>query len=151
MDKRRCVACRAVFTVRAQTPEQRYCSSPGCQGERRRRWQREKRRSDPDYRENQRQAQQRWASRHRAYWRHYRGEHPDYTAANRAKQRERDRRRRERKAQLAVPRGGCDLAKSDASAPDYLAFSGTYRLVPVTRQLAKMDVWTVEIHPISEV
>ncbi len=147
MSKRRCVACRAVFTVRAQTPKQRYCSAPGCQRERRRRWQREKRRSDPDYRENQRQAQQRWASSHREYWRRYRAEHPEYTAANRTRQRERDRRRREHEA---LPSARVDLAKSDASTPDSLAFSGTYRLVPVTRQLAKMDVWTVELHPISE-
>ena len=147
MDKRRCVACRAVFRVRAQAPEQRYCSASACQRERRRRWQREKRHSDPDYRENQRQAQQRWASSHREYWRRYRAEHPEYTAANRAKQRERDRRRREREAS---PRARVDLAKMDASTLDSLAFSGTYRLIPVTRQLAKMDVWTVELHPISE-
>ena len=146
MDKRRCVACRAVFTVRAQTPEQRYCSAPGCQRERRRRWQREKRRSDPDYRENQRQAQQRWASSRREYWRRYRAEHPQYTAANRTKQRERDRRRRELES---VPSARVNLAKSDASTPGSVAFSGTYRLVPVTRPLAKMDVWTVELHPIS--
>jgi len=90
MDKRRCVACRGVFTVRAQTPGQRYCSAPACQRARRRRWQREKRRTDPDYRENQHQAQQRWAARQGAgYWRRYRAEHPEYTAANRAGQRER--------------------------------------------------------------
>ena len=146
MDKRRCVACRAVFTVRAQTPEQRYCSAPACQRERRRRWQREKRRSDADYRENQRQAQQRWAASHGEYWRHYRAEHRDSTATNRAKQRERDRRRREREWAPAVR---ANLAKSDASPPDSLAFSGTYRLIALTPQLAKMDVWTVEIHPIS--
>jgi len=145
MSKRRCAACRALFTVRAQTPQQRYCSAPACQRERRRCWQREKRRSDPDYRENQKQAQQRWASRHGEYWRCYRAEHPEYTAANRAKQRERDRRRREHEASPAR----ADLAKSDASSPDSPTFSGTYRLVPVTCQLAKMDVWTVELHPIS--
>ena len=108
MDRRRCAACRKVFTVRAQTPQQRYCSAPGCQRERRRRWQREKRRSDPDYRENQRQAQQRWASSHREYWRRYRAEHPEYTAANRIGQRERDRRRREHEA---LPSARVDLAK----------------------------------------
>ena len=147
MDKRRCVVCRAVFTVRAQTPQQCYCAAPACQRERRRRWQREKRRNDPDYRENQRQAQQRWAAGQPQYWRGYRAKHPEYTAANRAQQRERDQRRREREA---APSAGVDLAKSDASARDSHIFSGTYRLIPVTRQLAKMDVWTVEIHPISE-
>ena len=148
MGKRRCVACRAVFTVRAQTPEQRYCSAPGCQRERRRRWQREKRRSDPDYRENQRQAQQRWASSHRGYWRRYRAEHPEYTAANRIGQRERDRRRRERES---APPARADLAKSDASTPDSRAFSGTYRLIPVTgRNLANEDACLVKIAVLSD-
>ena len=147
MDERRCVACRRVFRVRAQTPKQRYCSAPECQRERRRRWQREKRGSDPDYRENQVRAQQGWAKRHPEYWRHYRAEHPEYSAANRAAQRERDRRRRDREA---TPRGSGDLAKMDASPALSSALSGTYRLIPVTRGLAKMDAWTVEIHPISE-
>lgn len=147
MDKRRCVACRGVFTVRAQTPGQRYCSAPACQRERRRRWQREKRRSDPDYRENQHQAQQRWAAREGAeYWRRYRAEHPEYTAANRAGQRERDRRRRAREGSPATRAG---LAKMDASAPLSEPPSGTYRLVPVAAPLAKMDVWTVELHRVS--
>lgn len=147
MDKRRCVSCRKVFSVRAQTPGQRYCSAPGCQRERRRRWQREKRRSDPDYRENQRQAQRRWAGSHREYWRRYRAEHPEYTATNRTRQRERDRRRREVEAPVRACAG---LAKRDASTPDPRALSGTYRLIPLTRQLAKMDAWTVEIRPLSE-
>ena len=93
-DRSRGGGCMACHVMGAQTPEQRYCSAPACQRERRRRWQREKRRRDPDYRENQRQAQRRWASHHREYWRGYRAEHPEYTAANRARQRERDRRRR---------------------------------------------------------
>jgi len=107
----------------------------------------QKRRTDPDYRENQHQAQQRWAARQGAgYWRRYRAEHPEYTAANRAGQRERDRRRRAREGPL-VTRAG--LAKMDASAPLSEPPSGTYRLVPVAAPLAKMDVWTVELHRVS--
>lgn len=97
MEKRRCAACRRAFYPRAQAPGQRYCSAAACQRERRRRWQGEKRRSDPAYRENQRRAQRSWAERHPEYWRGYRAEHAAYVAANRARQRERDGRRRGRR------------------------------------------------------
>lgn len=146
MENRRCAVCRRIFCPRAQAPGQGYCSAPACQRERRRRWQERKRRSDPDYRENQRRAQRRWAERHTEYWRCYRAEHPVYVETNRQKQRERDRQREGRRG------GGEDeaaLAKSDASTSITQPFSGIYRLIPVTAGLAKMDVWTVEIHSVS--
>jgi len=143
MDRRRCAACGRMFRCRAQAPRQRYCTAPACQRERRRRWQHEKRCSDPDYRDNQAQAQRHWCERHPEYWREYREQHPDYVAGNRARQRERDRRRR--------AAGACPvLAKMDASAVDAPFASGTYRLTPVLGAgLAKMDAWTVEIALLS--
>lgn len=110
---------------------------PACQRERRRRWQRRKRRNDPDYRENQTRVQRSWAQRHPEYWRTYRAEHPGYVEKNRAKQRERDRRR--------AGGGEAALAKMDASGEISRPPSGTYRLIPVAGGLAKMDAWTVEI------
>jgi hypothetical protein len=142
MKKRRCAACHRLFCPRAQAPRQQYCSAPCCQRERRRRWQQGKRRSDPDYRENERRAQRSWAERHPEYWRGYRAEHPTYVEANRVKQRERDRRRRERRR----ADGEAVLAKSDASTLMTQPLSGTYRLIPVTAGLAKKNAWTVEIH-----
>lgn len=145
MENRRCAACRRDFYPRAQAPRQQYCSAPACQRERRRRWQEEKRRHDADYRENQARVQRSWAERHREYWSGYRAEHPTYVERNRAKQRERDRRRRRE-------RGGREatLAKSDASTPIIQPPSGTYRLIPVARGLAKMDAWTVEIRALPK-
>jgi hypothetical protein len=144
MQKRRCAGCRRVFRPRAQVPKQRYCSAAACQRVRRQRWQREKRRTDADYRENQAQAQRRWAERHPGYWCRYRAAHPAYTAANRSQQRERDRRRRGRADNGPV------LARSDASRPVSAPPSGTYRLIPVTvPRLAKRDGWTVKIHAVS--
>lgn len=110
-----------------------------CQRERRRRWHRNKLRSDDDYRANQVQAQQAWAGRHGEYWREYRAGHPDYTEHNRLEQRRRDRHRRATR-----------LAKMDASTPIHAVPSGTYRLVPETvGDLAKLDAWTVKITVIS--
>jgi hypothetical protein len=142
-----------VFVARPQNRDQHFCSGAACQRERRRRWQREKRGSDPDYRENQARAQRRWAQANRGYWRAYRKAHPEYAARNRAQQRERDRRRgaeRGRAVEGEDASGG--LAKSDASGAISLVPSGTYQLIPVSLagvRLAKMDAWMVQIRTLS--
>ena len=140
MADRGCESCGLVFRPRPQTPGQRYCGKPACQRDRRRRWQREKQRSDPDYRDNQRRAQRAWSAQHDAYWRDWRERHPEYCERNRARQRLRNRQRRAVAA----------IAKMDASAPVSAVPSGTYRLVPAGGGgIAKMDAWTVKIAVIT--
>ena len=139
MESRQCVACGQAFRPRPQTPRQSYCAAAECQRERRRRWQQAKRRSDPDYRDNQARAHRAWCSRHRGYWREYRRTHPQYAARNRTRQHERDGRRRAR-----------HLANMDASTPGLPLPSGTYRLaLAAASDLAKMDAWTVQITLLS--
>src|ERR1700758_1017801 len=143
MERRRGAACGEAFRPRSQLPAQKYCSASACQRARRRRWQRAKRESDADYRENQARAQRAWAQNHRDYWRAYRRTHPQYCESNRkaARQRQRDRRR----AAIAA-----EFAKMDASAAGTPVPSGTYRLVPAAAPgFAKMDSWTVEITLVS--
>ena len=96
MERRHCAGCGRAFRPCSQVPGQRYCGTPGCQRERRRRWQQAKHASDADYRENQARAQRAWAQNHSEYWREYRRLHPEYCERNRnaARQRQRDRRRR---------------------------------------------------------
>jgi hypothetical protein len=107
---------------------------------RRQRWQKAKRHSDADYRENQARAQHAWAQGHRGYWREYRRTHPQYCESNRAAARQRQRRRR---------RAG-RFAKMDVSTPFSRVPSGTYRIVPATaEEFAKMDAWIVEMTLIS--
>jgi hypothetical protein len=142
MQKRPCRACRKKFEPKAQTPEQCYCDDERCQRERRRLWQKNKRRSDPDYLENQRRVQRDWTERNSDYWTRHRAQHPECAERNRLKQRERDAKRRKAKSAPAV------LAKMDASTSFLPVPSGTYRLIPVQSSqmvLAKMDAWTVEI------
>ena len=93
MGKRRCAACGCLFVARRNVPQQRYCAKRACQRTRRRRWQRQKLKTDADYRANQAAAQQRWRERHPEYWRAYRQRHPAYTARKRAQQSERNQRR----------------------------------------------------------
>jgi hypothetical protein len=93
MAKRRCAACGDLFVPRRNVPQQRYCSKPACQRTRRQRWQRQKLKTDADYRANQAAAQRRWRERHRAYWRRYRQSRPEYAERNPDRQGERNRRR----------------------------------------------------------
>jgi len=146
MERRRCAACGQAFRPRSQVPQQCYCSEAACQRERRRLWQRAKRASDADYRENQARAQRAWVANHREYWREYRRRHQRYCERNReaARQRQRDRR------QAAPSATVTEFAKMDASTPEKAVPSGTYRLVPATAaEFAKMDACLVEITLIS--
>jgi len=83
MGERRCAGCGEAFWPRLQVPDQEYCGKADCRRARRRRWQRGKRESDADYRDNQARAQRAWARKHRGYWRAYRSENREYAQAER--------------------------------------------------------------------
>ena len=139
MGIKRCLACGDTFRSRPQVPDQSYCSTLECQRERRKVWQRERRRSDNDYRDNQARAQKKWLLSHPAYWKRYRATHPEYAENNRAQQRTRN-----------AARAAGLIAKSDASMPISPLVSGTYRLSPAqAEEIAKMDAWIVRITLLS--
>ncbi len=147
MGKRRCAACGCLFVPRRNVPQQRYCAKRACQRTRRRRWQRQRLQTDADYRANQAAAQRRWRERHPAYWRAYRQRHPEYTARNRAQQSERNQRRRQGATGPSPP----SIANMDVCELETPVFSGTYRLIPVTRPgIANMDAYIVKMQVISE-
>jgi len=146
MAKRRCAACGSLFVPRRNVPQQRYCSEPGCQRTRRRRWQRQKLKTDADYRANQAAAQRRWRTRHPEYWRRYRQSRPAYAERNREQQRERNRRQRMAGTGPSPP----VIANMDAYHSQKPVRSGTYRLVPVAGPgVAKMDAYLVEMQVLS--
>ena len=136
---RRCAACGQHFNPLPQVPGQTYCSDPECQRDRRRRWQREKQRSDPDYRDNQVRSQKKWAQDHPDYWRRYRQANPDYVERNRERQLSRNEKQR-----------AAEFAKMDAPALPLSPPTGRYRLIPVSDdEIAKRDEWIVEITVLS--
>ncbi len=138
MDIKRCAGCSRRFEVCPQVPKQCYCSAPRCQRERRRRSQRDKRKSDPIYKDNQLRAQQAWSKRNKNYWHDYRLAHPEYCKRNREMQGGRNEKRKKL------------IAKMDVSGPNFPMYSGIYRLEPIDREgIAKMDAWIVEINFIS--
>ena len=120
--------CRRLFLPDPRVKGQRYCSKKECRRVRKRQWQRQKIKNDPDYRSNQRDAQQCWTEHNRDYWRRYRDQHPGYVQRNRLLQRERDRNRR-----LA------HLAKMDPLKDISSIKPGSYYLIPAKRNLVKMD------------
>lgn len=129
-EMKRCAnpCCRRLFLPNPRVKNQRYCNREECQRVRRRLWQREKMRSDPDYRANQQDCQKRWRKQNPDYWRQYRMEHPQYVERNRLLQRKRDKKRRVQ-----------NLAKMDALERVSLLESGIYYLIPEGSDLAKMD------------
>lgn len=121
----KCIHCGRLVPANPRVKHQRYCGAKGCQRARKAKWQREKLAADPDYRANQREAQQRWREANPAYWKNYRAGHPGYHLRNRLMQRKRDLSRRQD-----------GLAKMDASNVSPRLGLGEYYLLP---RLAKMD------------
>ncbi|MGB6068393.1 MAG: hypothetical protein WBG50_26585 [Desulfomonilaceae bacterium] len=131
------MACGDLFDPSPRVKNQAYCSKPACQRERKRRWHRQKMADDPDYRDNQRDAQKRWREAHRGYWRTYRDSHPQYVQRNRERQRSRNQERRVRLH---------PIAKMDASSNESTIVPGIYQLIPLGLDtVAKMDAINVEI------
>jgi hypothetical protein len=62
--------------------KQRYCGNQDCQRARKRKWQKEKLSTDPDYKANQRDCQREWHQRHPGYYEKYRKEHTAYCERN---------------------------------------------------------------------
>jgi len=79
--QKRCWHCRKRFVAKCN-PKQHYCGAAKCQQIRKNRWEKNKRQSDPDYRENQRRAQQAWSNRNRGYWPVYRQKNRGAEAKN---------------------------------------------------------------------
>lgn len=131
--KRCCACCGKPFEPPPQVPAQAYCSSPVCQRARKRLWQRNKLRSDPDYRVNQRAAQHAWTRRNPTYWRHYRSTRPECAQRNRRRQQARDQKRKSHLAKMDV----CNLP------------TGLYRITwqPAFPKRTR-DSWVVEIRPV---
>ena len=125
-----CTNCGMPFQPRPQGPNQVYCSSPKCQRARKQRWQQDKLRSDPDYRESQRDAQRAWLARNPGYWASYRARKSPTRGVS---------------GNPIVQHQHSGSAKLDVS----LLPSGLYRLRQITDSpLATPGGWLVELLPV---
>jgi hypothetical protein len=143
MHTRYCVQCHGTFIPR-RNPNQRFCNQRTCQNVRKRQWRKQKHAKDPDYRENQRRAQNKWLQKKSPhYWRDYRKIHPEYTQRNR-------QQTRVRKQLASCKFNASQFAKSDALMAKRLIKPGTYTLVPLHHAgFAKSDALTVKISLIT--
>ncbi len=150
--RRRCKHCQKLFTPCRQVPDQTYCCAEDCQRARKRKWQKEKIASDPDYRAAQKEAQGRWIEKNPGYWKKYRKEHNPYTERNREQQRDRARANRSQNHSDYDSGEVSDvIAKMDASLVKNSVIKGRYLLVPVIDgKFAKMDASFVEIIGITD-
>ncbi len=139
--QRRCKHCGKRIYPRPQNPNQQYCNHPECQRARKRQWQRQKTKNDPDYQENQRDAARRWRAKNPDYWRNYRNTHKAYTRKNREQQKLRNQHR--------AGSQNNTIANMDVSNTQDGINPGRYQLVPVIGDLiANMDASIVEINVI---
>jgi hypothetical protein len=147
MRKPRCAGCKRVFKPNPRVTDQRFCPQESCQKERRRREQKKRRRRDPDYRENEKNAQERRRQNNPRYSHSFRQTHPQYVERNRLQQRQRDRKRRGHDPSAS---GGV-LATEAPSALASEVKSGTYELRRVSEEmLATEAALKVKISVISE-
>lgn len=134
-----CINCSSPFLSR-KNPMQKYCSKSECQRARKRQWQKDRLKNDPEYKENQKRANKDWQKRNPTYWQEYRSENEDYAQRNRVQSRERMRLRRQVARTLTM------FAKMDASLVDEQRLSGYYALLPFGDMFAKMDVKILKVH-----
>ena len=122
----KCLGCRRQVPANPRVKDQKYCGWIECQRARKKKWQRRKMASDPDYRDNHHDAQKQWKEAHPEYWKNYRKnkqKHPQLDAES-----------------LDV--------KMDALLPNILIFSGEYLISPFAPSGAKMDSIRAKIDPI---
>ena len=94
MNDRRCCCCQQAFQPDRYHPQQRVCSQPACQSQRRLDYHRQKIVSDPVYQQVCLESPRKWRETHPDYWRKYRQNHPEQVERNRRQQRLRDQKRR---------------------------------------------------------
>ena len=121
-----CACCDTFFTPRNK--QQKFCSKPDCQKARKALWQKQKLDTDPEYRKDQRLANQKWLANNPDYWKNYRERNPQKADRNRALQRIRNQKKQPAKAVC--------IAKMDARKACHQGLFGQFWLVPT---IAKMD------------
>jgi hypothetical protein len=126
---RSCRYCQQIFQPSIYRPEQRVCSEPGCQRQRRSDYQRERIRNDGGYAEDVRASQRKWRQANPDYWKRYREQNPEAVERNRKQQHERDQKRRV-----------VNLAKMNLALDLKREASEVWFVGPVVKDLAKNNL-----------
>lgn len=136
-----CAHCKETVPANPRSKGQRFCGKPACQRARKTAWERQKIKTDPDYRANRKESQQTWVDKHPGYYKAYRKRNPKKVLQNRIRQKVRNRKRAKQSQQFEG-----EIAKMDASEAMKDKLLGTFWLVP---KIAKMDALAVQIVEIT--
>ena len=136
---RLCQNCRDSLPTSKKNPDQRFCGKKDCQRARKRLWQREKMHNDPNYKQNQQDANRNWQKHNPQYWQEYRQKNPEYNERNRKNSRQYMQIKRQVVSILKK------FAKMDASLSINQELTGYYLLLPVGGMFAKMDAKLLNI------
>lgn len=120
-----CKACRGTRPINPRNPNQQYCNRVDCQRARKRAWQQKKRATDPQYRENQIDCQERWREQHPEYWQAYR-----------------------KSKKFSPPPPDPSVAKMDGLPPYFFVIPGKCIRVSVPGKNIKMDAFQATIVPV---
>lgn len=93
MNDRRCRYCQQAFQPDPYHPQQRVCTQPACQSQRRSDYHRKKIASDPVYQQVCLESPRKWRKTQPDYWKKYRQDHPEQVERNRQQQQLRDQKR----------------------------------------------------------
>ena len=96
-----CVYCFDLFIHSPRHKNQTYCMKPECRRAKKAAWKRLKLKTDPDFKEDQRISNKKWAASHPGYWKKYRLKHPEKAERNRILQTLRNRKRRDASTLIA--------------------------------------------------
>jgi hypothetical protein len=137
MSQIRCINCAGIFQPIPQVRNQIYCSKEACQKERRREWQKKKRKNDQDYKDNQYRAQRAWAERNPDYWRDYRKKSTNSSPLSNSQNNKPNK----------TKKGENEYSQSDEQINSkwHAIQDGTYRLRVIEKSSSKMDVWIIEL------
>jgi len=133
MDQRCCRFCQKQFLPSRFHPEQKACSAPPCQQQRRRQSRKQKLLVDAEYREVCRDSARKWRANHPGCWKHYRASKPESVERNRVQQQRRDLCRR---LHLANNHSALDLKSLVA---------GVWLLGPLARDLANNNLASAQV------
>ena len=128
-----CPSCDSFFVPRNRL--QIFCSRPDCQRARKALWQKQKLACDPEYKKDQKLANNKWLQNNPDYWTDYRQKNPEKVARNRSLQKIRNCKRQENKVNFNTLKA-IGIAKMDSRKACNHSLLGQYWLVPT---VAKMD------------
>jgi hypothetical protein len=134
MRERRCRYCDQQFQSSPCHPEQTTCSQPVCQRRRRAANREQQLIADPEYRLVCRESARKGRADHPGYWKQYRATHPSAAELNRARQRQRDPRRRL-----------LDLANNNSVVDLKSSVAGVGLLGPAAADLANNNLASAQV------